>query len=110
MWHAGTFTDAVRAMTAGTGGFCDAPAFRNIFRVCIQGSQLRTVVGIDPRLSGRAFEISSSEKHTGNCPQGDQGRAAKASAQTSEKNPDARNAPISYTHLRAHETRHDLVC
>src|ERR1035437_2233964 len=95
MWDARTpTTNAVRAMTAGTGGFCDALAFRNIFRICIQGSQFRAVVDIDLRLSGCTFETSSSEKHAGNGPQGGLRRATKASVQTPEKNPDARNTPI----------------
>src|SRR5664280_1410978 len=99
MWHAGTLTDAIRAMTAGTGRFYDALAFRNILRVCIQGAQLRTVVGIDSRLSGRALETGSrekhaSEKHAGNAPRGGQGGATKARSYLSEKDPNACYAPV----------------
>src|SRR5450756_1945625 len=30
--------------------------------------------------------------------------------EVSQGSPSGRPAPVSYTHLRAHETRHDLVC
>jgi hypothetical protein len=94
MWHAGTFTNAIRAMTTGTGRFYDALTFRNILRVCIQGSHLRTVVGIDSRLSERALETGSSEEHAGNGPHGGQARATKASTHLSEKNLEACLAPV----------------
>ena len=89
MWHAGTLADAIRAMTTGTGRFYDALAFRDIQRVRIQGPQLRTVVGIDSRLSGRALETGSSEKNADNGACGGQGPAPKAGAHLSEKNPEA---------------------
>jgi hypothetical protein len=81
-------------MTTGTGRFYDALAFRNILGVCIQGSQLRTIVGIDFRLSGHSLETGSSEKHAGNGPHGGQRRATKVSIHMSEKNPNARFAPV----------------
>src|SRR3974390_1019785 len=94
MWHAGAFTDAIRAMTAGTGRFYDALAFRNILRVCIQGSQLRTLVGIDSRLSGRALETGASEDHADNGRRGHQGRVTKASTHLSENDLEACLAPV----------------
>ena len=35
---------------------------------------------------------------------------ATATATTTAKMPKQQQEPVSYTHLRAHETRHDLVC
>jgi hypothetical protein len=75
-------------MAAGTGRFYDTLAFRNVFRVCIQGSQLRTVLGIGSWLSGRALEIDRSEKYSRNRPQGGERGAAKACTEMPEKNPD----------------------
>src|SRR5450756_522316 len=36
--------------------------------------------------------------------------AVTLSANSSARKAASRPAPVSYTHLRAHETRHDLVC
>src|SRR5450756_1227961 len=35
---------------------------------------------------------------------------ARSSERWPAREPGAGSAPVSYTHLRAHETRHDLVC
>src|SRR5665648_1133784 len=75
-----------------------------IFSCDNPGAKMETITG----KSGEVIVVIGKEVWNG--PEGSEIRQILAQTQSSLPQEEPIFNPVSYTHLRAHETRHDLVC